>query len=200
MIRTLSALLACMLLPVLPGCISPTYVNIPPLPSDTAFNSPNTRNIHAISEAALEAIARLDAPITAVPYEFILAAESSPESYAAVAERLGPDALIPGDEPVPGTLTYEVRQIAVRVGEARVDVVRERDNGRWEMVEVQLKLVPVSGWVVEYTRPRRIAVTPPVRPDLELLPDVIPAPPTPPASASDPTTQPAPPITTQPAT
>ncbi|MEM1211302.1 MAG: hypothetical protein AAGI68_03295 [Planctomycetota bacterium] len=167
----------------LPGCISPTYVNIPPLPSDTAFNSPNTRNIHAISEAAIQAIARLDAPLTPMPYEFILAAESSPESYAAVAERLGPDALIPGDEPVPGTLTYEVRQIAVRVGEARVDVVRERDNGRWEMVEVQLKLVPISGWVVDYTRPRRIAVTPPVRPDLELLPDVIPG---------DPATQPAP--------
>ncbi|MEM6392015.1 MAG: hypothetical protein AAF797_04520 [Planctomycetota bacterium] len=180
MTKRLSALLLSMPLILLPGCVSPTYVNIPRLPSDTAFNSPDTRNVRAISAAAIEAITQADAtgaPSTPLPYEFILAAGSSPESYADVAERLGPDALIPGDEPVPGTLTYEVRQIAIRVGYARVDVVRETDNGRWEMVEVRLKLVPVSGWIVESTRPRRIAVTPPVRPDLGLLPDVIPDPP-----------------------
>ncbi len=156
----------------LSGCASPTYINIPAERGDAAFHSPNGRTVVALSTQALDAVAT--ASPTPLAYEFVLPRGATIESYAAVAEQLGDLAIIPaGDtQAAPADFPlYEVRAIRVRGGTAEVDVIQPGVGNTYQLVEVFLKWSAFDGWHAVDQRPRRILVQPPVRPQLDLMPN-----------------------------
>jgi hypothetical protein len=117
MFRIVSSTLVLLALAVA-GC-NPVAVNVPPLPGDTAFHSPNLGSVVAVQTAGLEyAIKRW--PVEG-DYSVDLPYGSSAEAYADVLTTLPSGAYRVSDKPE--TPTYRVAQVRVRGLTALVDIV-----------------------------------------------------------------------------
>ena len=176
-------LLVVILLP-LAGCstslMPPTYINIPQQTGDVAFGNPNAKDVREITVLAVSKALAAD-PING-PYELLLPAGSTAETYALITHELGPDALVPSNVPAvaldedgkpiktegadaamaadPPMLLgdfphLEVRAIRVRSANGEVDLVRPSTSGR-RMSTVYLGWEAGFGWFADRVRPWRI--------------------------------------------
>jgi hypothetical protein len=140
------------------GCTTPTYVNVPAQRGDTALNGVNSSPVRQASAAAVTASQGATGP--AGNYEVILPDGATPETYAAVVERLPGQALLPGTQATAGVRTYEVRGVRLRGTGGEVDVIRPGRQGRHELVTVRVKWRPFSEWTADGMRVWHTHVTP----------------------------------------
>ena len=138
---------------LLPACIAPTYVNIPPEGGFAAsdVNSFNVRDI--MSDAIAAAVER--EPLNG-PFEVVLPAGATQQTYQEVVRAVGGGAVAPDtlrDAAIPG-----VRVVAVRVRgpEAECDLIRPSPTGR-SVVRVFLKYYYGGDWGVQRVKPLRIS-------------------------------------------
>lgn len=163
--RCLVVLLATVLL--VSGCA--TYVNIPRQVGDVAAHNPDARNVLLAEVVAVRAVAD-DWPLTG-PFAVLPVAGTDPDTHAGFAAHVGDQAVAEWGEGLP---LLEVRQVYIRGGRARIDVVRtagddvagEVDEVTGELIEstasrvvtAYLKCEPFSGWQTQHLRLWRIPV------------------------------------------
>ena len=142
---------------VVPGCTTPTYINIPGQASDIARNDPNGRNVVDLMAKAIEASVQAEGGLGDGAYEILLPAGSTQATYEQVVLRVGGGAITPDtlrESPVPSVAVAGVR---VRNRDAEVDLVRPSPTGR-AAVTVELFWYYGDGWAVERVRPLRLSV------------------------------------------
>jgi len=140
------------------GCT--TYVNIPAQTGDLATHNPNDLTVRTILGEALSKVAK-EYPFEG-SFAILLPEQTTDTTYREVASMVGSQALWPGNPERSDLPTLEVKRIAIRRQEARVDIIRPTDHGqpdsRLQLITATLHWHPMKGWVVQRLRPWRISI------------------------------------------
>ncbi|MEE9405760.1 MAG: hypothetical protein V3V20_12785 [Algisphaera sp.] len=158
------------------GCAGPRWATVSDAHHDDVINR---KHVKRAVVAAVQAAVDHQAGVT--PYEFVLPASATPESYAEIVHRLGSDARVPAGIPAVPLNTlglaqkrsdavlesekinppvampighfaiFEVRSVRLRGQTGEIDVVR-RQQDRKQLMMVSLDLDPGYGWRVTNVR------------------------------------------------
>ena len=140
------------------GCT--TYVNIPAQTGDLASHNPNDLTVRTVLGEAISNV------VKTYPFEgsfaILLPEHTTDTTYREIASMVGSQALWPGDPTRSDLPTLEVRRVAIRRQEARVDIIRPTDHdqpeSRLQLITVSLHWHPMKGWLVQRLTPWRISV------------------------------------------
>jgi hypothetical protein len=151
MIRILSLALA---VAMFTGCAAP-LVNIPPLPGDVAFHSPNGKGVLAVQVTALRHVIQRWPP-AGDAYAVVLPDGTTEESYRRIVGQL-PEGTTTREQYGAELPTYEVAQVHISGTHARVDVVIPGPDGRPRLVSV-FEAIDIGGWYARRSRLWNISV------------------------------------------
>lgn len=120
-------------LALITGCTS--YTNVPGPGIAPTQQDPNARQASGAVQTALVWAVRRH-PVQG-RYILNLPVGTSTETAGSIAARLGPNAVVPGAEPIadPALPTYHITRVWIRFSEAKVDVVYPMTDGQGERIQ-----------------------------------------------------------------
>ncbi|MHC4994451.1 MAG: hypothetical protein ACYTGQ_05295, partial [Planctomycetota bacterium] len=144
MIRALERTLVLVAIVAATGCAAPSYINIPPLPGDTALHSPNGWVVRDVMVESLNRALKTFPPNG--PYDVAFPPGVTDTSRDLMLAGLSPNQ---PEGPNPDAPLYRVAQVWVRGLSARVDIVVPNVAGEARLVSVACT-TDIEGW---YAKP-----------------------------------------------